>query len=92
MIAGRATRLPRPGGGLSYPEAPRTFARQIAAVPLQGATCPNIGSPELNQFRIQQESEMMNLVYYQPWSLMDRWHREIDELFTRKSRTHHTPP
>ena len=28
---------------------------------------------------------MMNLVYYQPWSLMDRWHREIDELFTRSS-------
>jgi HSP20 family protein len=28
---------------------------------------------------------MTNLVYYQPWSLMDRWHREIDELFTRRS-------
>ena len=28
---------------------------------------------------------MMNLVYYQPWSLMDRWHHEIDELFTRSS-------
>ena len=28
---------------------------------------------------------MMNLVYYQPWSLMDRWHREIDELFTGRS-------
>ena len=28
---------------------------------------------------------MMNLVYYQPWSLMDRWHREIDELFTGSS-------
>jgi HSP20 family protein len=27
---------------------------------------------------------MMNLVYYQP-SLMDRWRREIDELFTRGS-------
>ena len=28
---------------------------------------------------------MTNLVYYQPWSLMDRWHREIDELFSRRS-------
>ena len=28
---------------------------------------------------------MMNLVYYQPWSLMDRWHHEIDELFTGRS-------
>src|SRR5205807_5351246 len=28
---------------------------------------------------------MMNLVYYQPWSMMDRWRREIDELFTRSS-------
>ena len=28
---------------------------------------------------------MMNLVYYQPWSMMDRWRREIDELFTRGS-------
>ena len=28
---------------------------------------------------------MMNLVYRQPWSLMDRWHREIDELLTRSS-------
>jgi HSP20 family protein len=28
---------------------------------------------------------MMNLVYYQPWSLMDRWRREIDELYTRSS-------
>src|SRR5579862_3621521 len=27
---------------------------------------------------------MMNLVYYQP-SLMDRWRREIEELFTRSS-------
>jgi HSP20 family protein len=26
---------------------------------------------------------MMNLVYRQPWSLMDRWRREIDELLTR---------
>jgi HSP20 family protein len=25
----------------------------------------------------------MNLVYRQPWSLMDRWRREIDELLTR---------
>jgi len=30
---------------------------------------------------------MMNLLYYQPWSLMDRWHREIDELFTGSSDT-----
>jgi HSP20 family protein len=28
---------------------------------------------------------MTNLVYYQPWSLMDRWHRELDELFSRRS-------
>jgi HSP20 family protein len=28
---------------------------------------------------------MMNLVYYQPWSLMDRWRREIDELFAGNS-------
>ena len=28
---------------------------------------------------------MMNLVYYQPWSMMDRWRREIDELYTRSS-------
>jgi HSP20 family protein len=29
---------------------------------------------------------MTNLVYYQPWSpLLDRWHREIDELFSRRS-------
>src|SRR5579864_2706622 len=28
---------------------------------------------------------MTNLVYYQPWSIMDRWHREIDELFSRRS-------
>ena len=28
---------------------------------------------------------MINLVYYQPWSLMDRWHREIDELFDGRS-------
>jgi HSP20 family protein len=27
----------------------------------------------------------MNLMYYQPWSLMDRWRHEIDELFTRSS-------
>jgi len=27
----------------------------------------------------------MNLVYRQPWSLMDRWRREIDELVTRSS-------
>jgi HSP20 family protein len=28
---------------------------------------------------------MMNLVYYQPWSLMDRWQREIDTYFNRSS-------
>jgi HSP20 family protein len=28
---------------------------------------------------------MTNPVYYQPWSLLDRWHREIDELFSRGS-------
>jgi HSP20 family protein len=30
---------------------------------------------------------MMNLVYYQPWSLMDRWQREIDTYFNRSSDT-----
>jgi HSP20 family protein len=28
---------------------------------------------------------MTNLVYYQPWSALDRWHREIEELFSRRS-------
>ena len=28
---------------------------------------------------------MINPVYSQPWSLMDRWHREIDELFDGRS-------
>ena len=28
---------------------------------------------------------MMNLVSYQPWSLMDQWRQEIDELFARSS-------
>ena len=28
---------------------------------------------------------MMNLVYYQPWSLMDRWQHEIDSYFNRGS-------
>ena len=28
---------------------------------------------------------MMNLVYYQPWSLMDRWQHEIDSYFNRSS-------
>jgi HSP20 family protein len=32
---------------------------------------------------------MTNLVYYQPWSLLDRWHREIDELLTRGSDASH---
>src|ERR1700732_5628153 len=32
---------------------------------------------------------MTNLVYYQPWSLLDRWHREIDELLTRRSEASH---
>lgn len=27
----------------------------------------------------------MNLVYYQPWSLMDRWHREFDSYLNRSS-------
>jgi HSP20 family protein len=40
-------------------------------------------------FLIEQENEMMNLVYYQPWSLMDRWRREIDELYTRSSDASH---
>jgi hypothetical protein len=26
---------------------------------------------------------MMNLVYYQPWSLVDRWHREVDQYLNR---------
>jgi HSP20 family protein len=34
---------------------------------------------------------MMNLVYYQPWSLMDRWHREIEQSFTRGSDASQTP-
>jgi HSP20 family protein len=28
---------------------------------------------------------MMNLVYYQPWSLVDRWHREIDQYLNRSA-------
>src|ERR1700730_16110143 len=28
---------------------------------------------------------MMNLVYYQPWSLVDRWHREIDQYLNRRA-------
>ena len=28
---------------------------------------------------------MTNLVYYQPWSLMNRWHRELDELFSGRA-------
>ena len=28
---------------------------------------------------------MINPVYYQPWSLMDRWRREIDERFTQST-------
>ena len=31
----------------------------------------------------------MNLVSYQPWSLMDRWRQEIDELFARSSDASH---
>ncbi len=34
---------------------------------------------------------MTNLVYYQPWSLVDRWHREIDELFSRSSDASQPP-
>src|SRR6202023_4102204 len=30
---------------------------------------------------------MMNLVYYQPWSLVDRWHREIDQSPNRSADT-----
>ena len=26
---------------------------------------------------------MLNIVRYQPWSLMDRWHRELDQAFNR---------
>jgi len=29
----------------------------------------------------------MNLVYYQPWSLADRWHREIDQYLNRSPDT-----
>jgi HSP20 family protein len=32
-----------------------------------------------------QENEMMNLVYYQPRSLMDRWQREIAQIFYGES-------
>jgi HSP20 family protein len=28
---------------------------------------------------------MTNLVYYQPWSLMNQWHRELDELFSARA-------
>ena len=34
---------------------------------------------------------MTNLVYYQPLSLLDRWHREIDELFSRTSDASQPP-
>ena len=27
---------------------------------------------------------MMNLVYYQPWSLMDHWQREVEQNFNRR--------
>jgi len=28
---------------------------------------------------------MMNLVYYQPWSLVNRWYREIEQNFNERS-------
>src|ERR1700681_5056374 len=31
---------------------------------------------------------MMNLVYYQPWSLVDRWHREFDQYLNRSPDAH----
>jgi HSP20 family protein len=34
---------------------------------------------------------MTNLVYYQPWSLLDRWHREIDEVFSGGSDASQPP-
>jgi HSP20 family protein len=30
---------------------------------------------------------MTNLVYFQPWSLMDRWHREINQMFDHKAES-----
>lgn len=30
---------------------------------------------------------MTNLVYFQPWSLMDHWHREIDQIFNGRTDT-----
>jgi HSP20 family protein len=30
-----------------------------------------------------EENRMLNFVHYQPWSLMDRWHRELGPVFTR---------
>ena len=29
---------------------------------------------------------MLNIVRYQPWSLMNRWQRELDEVFAQSSR------
>jgi HSP20 family protein len=34
---------------------------------------------------------MMNLVYYQPWSLMDRWHRETEQNFNNRPDASQTP-
>lgn len=28
---------------------------------------------------------MLNIVRYQPWSLMNRWHRELDQVFSQPS-------
>jgi HSP20 family protein len=55
-------------------------------VPLQGAIRPNMGCSERDEFLVRQENEMMNLVYYQPWSLMDRWHRELDSRRSEASQ------
>jgi HSP20 family protein len=61
-------------------------------LPLQGAIRPNTECAEQNGFLVRPENEMMNLVYYQPWSLMDRWHRELDPYFNRSSdASQHAP-
>src|SRR6185295_10045182 len=30
---------------------------------------------------------MTNLVYLQPWSVMERWHREIEQTFNKRADT-----
>jgi HSP20 family molecular chaperone IbpA len=30
-----------------------------------------------------EETLMLNFVHYQPWPLMNRWHRELEQAFSR---------